>query len=440
MKRLDPITTGIIGIIAMFILLIIGMPIALALMLVGFSGIWYLTSINAALPVVARTVYEVSSSYSYVVIPLFLVMGSFASISGSVDDLYRTFDKWLRRLPGGLAAATIAACAGFSAVSGSSVATAAAMSRIAYPEMRKYNYSPKLATGTIAGGGTLGFLIPPSIGFVVFGMLTEQSVGKLLIAGIIPGVVLALVFIALIVLQVKLNPSLAPANPEPVSWREKIVSLKNVWEIVIAFLIVMGGIYLGWFTPSEAGATGATLLLLFALVKKRLTFKNLFGALQEAVRVSAMVLFLIAGATVFTYFLGLSTIPVQLVGWVSGLAISRYLIMAAILLVYLFLGCFIDAVSMMVLTLPVVFPLILQLGFHPIAFGVLCVLMMDAGLITPPMGLNLFTIAGSAKDVTMEEIYLGSLPFVIPILIVVVIVVAFPEIALFLPKMMLGGN
>lgn len=435
-----PITTGIVGTLGVFVLLFLGMPIALALMLIGFCGIWYLTSLHAALPVVARTVYEVSSSYSYMVIPLFLVMGSFASISGSIEDLYDTFDKWLRRLPGGLAAATIAACAGFSAVSGSSVATAAAMSGIAYPEMRKYNYSPKLATGTIAGGGTLGFLIPPSIGFVVFGMLTEQSVGKLLIAGILPGIILALTFIVLVVLQVKRDPSLAPINPEPVSWGEKILALKNVWEIAIVFLIVMGGIYLGWFTPSEAGAAGATLLFLFALLKRKLTFKNLFGALQESVRVSAMVLFLIAGATVYTYFLGLSTIPVQLVGWVAGLAVSRYVILAAILLVYLFLGCFIDAVSMMVLTLPVVFPLILQLGFHPIAFGVLCVLMMDAGLITPPMGLNLFTIAGTAKDVTMEEIYLGALPFVIPILIVVVIIAAFPETALLLPRMMLGGR
>ncbi|MGI6308462.1 MAG: TRAP transporter large permease [Dethiobacteria bacterium] len=435
---MDPITTGIIGTLGVFFLLILGMPIALALMLIGFLGIWYLASFQAALPVVARTVYEVSSTYSYIVIPLFLIMGSFASVSGLIEDLYNVFDKWLRRLPGGLAAATIAACAGFSAVSGSSVATAAAMSGIAYPEMRKYNYSPRLATGTIAGGGTLGFLIPPSIGFVVFGMLTEQSVGKLLIAGILPGIILAATFIALVVLQVKRDPSLAPANPEPVSWREKFLVLKNVWEIVLVFLVVMGGIYLGWFTPSEAGAAGAALLFFFALLKKKLTFRNLFTALQEAVRVSAMVLFLIAGATVYTYFLGLSTIPMQLVGWVAGMAISRYFVLAAILLVYLFLGCFIDAVSMMVLTLPVVFPLILQLGFDPIAFGVVCVLMMDAGLITPPMGLNLFTIAGTAKDVSMEEIYLGALPFVIPILIVVVIVAAFPETALFLPRMMLG--
>lgn len=440
MKRLDPVTIGILGTIGVFVFLLLGMPIALALMMIGFAGIWYLTSLHAALPVVARTIYEVSGSYSYIVIPLFLVMGSFASISGSIGDLYNTFDKWLRRLPGGLAVATIAACAGFSAVSGSSVATAAAMSGIAYPEMRKFNYSPRLAAGTIAGGGTLGFLIPPSIGFVVFGMLTEQSVGKLLIAGIFPGIILALTFIVLIVLQVKRNPGLAPANLEPVGWGEKIMALKNIWEIALAFFIVMGGIYGGWFTPSEAGAAGATLLFLFALLKKNLTFKKLYEALQETVRVSAMVLFLIAGATVYTYFLGLSTIPALLVGWVAGLAVSRYVVLTAILLVYLFLGCFIDAVSMMVLTLPVVFPLILQLGFHPIVFGVLCVLMMDAGLITPPMGLNLFTIAGIAKDATMEEIYWGALPFVIPILVVVAIVVIFPETALFLPRMMLGGR
>jgi tripartite ATP-independent transporter DctM subunit len=321
---LDPVTAGIIGILGVFILLVLGMPIAVALMLIGFSGIWYLTSSNAALPVVARTVYEVSSNYSYMVIPLFLIMGSFASVSGSIGELYKTFDKWLRQLPGGLAAATIAACAGFSAVSGSSVATAAAMANIAYPEMRKYNYSAKLATGTIAGGGTLGFLIPPSIGFVVFGMLTEQSVGKLLIAGIIPGIILAAFFILLVVITVKRNPSLAPANFEPVSWREKILALKNVWEILLAFLVVMGGIYSGWFTPSEAGAAGATLLFFVALLKRKLTFKNLFAALQEAVRVSAMVLFLIAGATVFTYFLGLSTIPVKLVEWVIGLDVSPY--------------------------------------------------------------------------------------------------------------------
>ena len=436
---MSPVVIGIIGTAVAFLLLFLGMPIALALMFVGFLGLAYLSSLGAALPIAARTVYSVAAHYPYTVIPLFIIMGGFASSGGLVEELYQTSDKWLRRLPGGLAAATVGACAGFAAVSGSSVATAAAMGTIALPEMKKFKYSPRLATGSIAAGGTLGFLIPPSIGFVVYGMLTEQSIGKLLIAGIIPGITLAIAYIAIIVLQVKLNPSLAPANPEPVSWRERLASLKGVWETLAVFLIVMGGIYLGWFTPTEAGAVGATLLFFFALIKRRLTRRTLFSALEEAVRVSAMVLFLVAGATVFSYFLALSTIPMQIVNWVAGLGISRYAIIGIIVIIYIFLGCFIDAISMMVLTMPVIFPLILDLGFDPIWFGVICVLMMEAGLITPPMGLNVYTLAGSAKDIPVEEIFRGALPFLISIFVIVALITAFPKLALFLPGKMLGG-
>ena len=432
---MSPITIGIIGVIVVFLLLFLGMPIALALILVGIVGIWQIASLGAALPVVARTLYEVASHYPYMVIPLFIIMGSFAASSGMIGNLYNTFEKWLRRLPGGLGAATIAACAAFSAVSGSSVATSAAMGTIAYPEMKRFNYAPRLSTGTIAAGGTLGFLIPPSIGFVVYGMLTEQSIGRLLIAGVIPGLVLSVVFIGIVVLMVKRNPSLAPPISEKVSWKDRIYSLKGVWEILAVFLIVMGGIYLGWFSPNEAGAIGATVLLIVALLKRKLTLTNLFTALRETVRVSTMVLFLVAGATVFTYFLALSTIPTALAGSVAELDVSRYIVLLVILVIYLFLGMFIDAVSMMVLTLPVVFPLIIQMGFDPIFFGVICVLMMQVGLITPPMGLNLYTIAGTTK-VELDEIFIGALPFVIPVFIVVILIIAFPEIALFLPRMM----
>lgn len=433
---MDPIVVGIIGTVFAFLLLFLGMPIALALMLTGFLGIWHLASLHAAYPIAARVIYAVSSQYAYMVIPLFLLMGAFASSSGLIENLYRSFDKWLRRFPGGLGAATIAACAGFAAVSGSAVATAAAMGSIAYPEMKKFNYSPRLATGTIAAGGTLGFLIPPSIGFVVYGMLVEQSIGKLLVAGILPGLALAVTFIAIIVVQVRLNPSLAPTSPGTVSWKEKLLALNGVWEILLVFLIVMGGIYLGWFSPTEAGATGATLLFFVALFKRKLNYSSLFKGMQEAIRVSVMVLFLVAGASVFSYFLALSTIPAQLANWVVGLDVSRFVVLGIILLIYFFLGCFIDAVSMMVLTLPVIFPLILRLGFDPIFFGVLCVLMMQVGLITPPMGLNLYTIAGSAKDVKLEDIFAGAIPFVIPIIIIVVLIVIFPEIALYLPERM----
>ncbi|RLB13420.1 MAG: C4-dicarboxylate ABC transporter permease, partial [Deltaproteobacteria bacterium] len=400
---MDPVIVGLIGIFLVFLLLFLGMPIAFALMLVGFAGVTYLSNLEAALPIVARTVYEVSAFYPYTVIPLFIVMGGFAGSSGMTEDLYATFDKWLRKLPGGLGIATIGACAGFAAVSGSSVATAATMGTVALPEMRRFNYDPRLATGCVAAGGTLGFLIPPSIGFIIYGMLTEQSIGKLLVAGTIPGLVLAAAYIAIVVIMVKVNPSLAPASPEPVSWKERFSSLLGVWEPFALFLLVMGGIYLGLFTPTEAGAIGATVLFLVAVIKRRLTWQNLVGALLEAVRISVMVLFLVAGANVFSYFLALSTIPIQVATWAANLQVSPYLIHAIIIVIYLFLGCFLDAISMMVLTMPVIFPVILALGFDPIWFGVIAVLMMEAGLITPPMGLNIFTVAGVAKDASVEQ-------------------------------------
>jgi len=434
---LSPIIAGIVGVVVVFLLLFLGMPIACALMLVGFIGLIYLTSIGAALPVAASTIYHVAAYYPYTVIPLFIIMGGLATSAGLTGELYRAADKWFRRLPGGLGVATIGTCAGFAAVSGSSVATAAAMGTIALPEMKRFNYSPRLATGTIAAGGTLGFLIPPSIGFVVYGMLTEQSIGKLLISGIFPGLGLAAAYIAIIIFQVKLNPGLAPVSPEAVSWKEKLVALRGIWETLVVFLVVMGGIYLGWFTPTEAGAIGATTLFLIALVKRKVTGHSLFASLEEAVRVSVMVLFLVAGATVFSYFLALSTIPAQVATWVAGLEVSRYVILGLILAIFIFLGCFIDAISMMVLTMPVIFPLILTLGFDPIWFGVIAVLMMEAGLITPPMGLNVYTIAGAAKDVPVEEIFRGALPFLIAIVVIVAIITIFPQIALFLPARMI---
>ncbi|MFO7460737.1 MAG: TRAP transporter large permease [Desulfatiglandales bacterium] len=434
---MDPFLTGVFGTGLVFMLLFVGMPIAFAMFFVGFVGLTYLTSAGAALPVLARTTYEVSAYYPYTVIPLFIVMGGFAGSSGMTRELYRTFDKWLRRLPGGLSIATIGACAGFSAVSGSSVATAAAMGTVALPEMKRFGYNMSLATGSVAAGGTLGFLIPPSIGFVVYGMLTEQSIGRLLIAGVVPGLLLALAFIFVVILLVKLNPRLAPSSPEPVLWKEKISSLVDIWEPLSIFIIVMGGIYMGFFTPTEAGAIGATMLFVVALFKRKLNITTLKEALQEAVRISVMVLFLVAGANVFSYFLALSTIPMVTSTWVAGLDVSRYLILLIIIVVYLFLGCFLDAISMMVLTMPVIFPIILTLHFDPIWFGVIAVLMMEAGLITPPMGLNIFTVAGVARDVPVETIFKGVAPFLLAIFAVVFMVTLFPKLALLLPAMML---
>jgi tripartite ATP-independent transporter DctM subunit len=416
--------------------LFLGMPIAFVMMFVGFLGISYLASVHAALPVVAKTVYETAAYYPYTIIPLFVLMGGFAGNAGITRELYETFDKWFRRLPGGLGIATISASAFFAALSGSSVAAAAAMGTIAIPEMRRFNYAPKLAVGVVAAGGTLSFLIPPSLGFVVYGMLTEQSIGKLLISGIFPGILLSLAFIAIIVLEVKMDASLAPAPPGEVSLREKLLAFSGVWETLLVFFLIMGGLYLGFVNPTEAGAIGATALFVIALLKRKITLKNLSASLLEALRISVLVLFLVAGANVFSYFLALSTIPMAVSTWMAGLQVSRYVILSIIIAIYLILGCFLDAISMMVLTMPVIFPVIKALGFDPIWFGVICVIMMEAGLITPPVGLNVYTLAGVVKDVPMQTIFRGALPFLISMIAVVIIITIFPKICLFLPSMM----
>lgn len=433
---MSPVTVGIFGSILLLFLLFLGMPIAFVMMLVGFLGISYLASVSAALPVIANTVYETASFYPYTIIPLFILMGGFAGNAGITRELYQTFDKWFRRFPGGLGIATIASCAFFAAVSGSSVAAAAAMGNIAIPEMKRFQYAPKLAVGAVAAGGTLSFLIPPSLGFVVYGMLTEQSIGKLLISGIIPGILLSLAFIVVIIVQVKMNPALAPATPGEVSFKEKLLAFSGVWETLLVFFIVMGGIYLGFINPTEAGAIGATALFVIILLKKRLTLKNLSASLFEAARISVLVLFLVAGANVFSYFLALSTIPMAVSSWMAELAVSQYVILAIIILIYMMLGCFLDAISMMVLTMPVIFPVIKTLGFDPIWFGVICVIMMEAGLITPPVGLNVYTLAGVVKDVPMQTIFRGAAPFLLSMIAVVILITIFPKIVLFLPGMM----
>ena len=433
---IDPVTVGILGTILLFVLLFLGMPIAFAMMLIGVGGIAYMTSFGAALPVLASTVYEVSAFYPYMVIPLFIVMGGFAGSSGMTRELYSAFEKWLRRLPGGLGIATIGACGGFAAVSGSSVATAAAMGTVAYPEMKRYGYDPRLSTGSIAAGGTLGFLIPPSIGFIVYGMLTEQSIGKLLIAGIIPGILLTGAYILVVILMIRFSPQLAPRRLEGVSWRGKLQALYGVWEPLAVFIVVIGGIYSGIFTPTEAGAVGATILFLVALCKRKLGRKELITALYNTVRISVMVLLLVAGANVFSYFLALTTIPMRAAAWAAGLQVSPYTILVIFILMYLLLGCFLDAISMMVLTMPVIYPVVLELGFHPIWFGVIAVLMMEAGLITPPMGLNIYTVAGVAEGVKVETIFRGVMPFLFSIFAVVLLICLFPALAMFLPNAM----
>jgi tripartite ATP-independent transporter DctM subunit len=435
---MDPVTTGILGCFLLIFLLFLRMPIAFVMMLTGFLGVWKLTSMEAALPMVARTLYESVSHYPFTIIPLFIIMGGFADQSGITGRLYDSFDKWFRQWAGGLGIATIVAIAGFSAISGSSVATSAAFAKTVIPEMRRYQYAPKFAGGIVAAGATIDFLIPPSIGFVVYGMLTEQSIGKLLIAGIFPGLLLSLVFVIIIVSWVKINPAVAPMPPGKVTWGEKVRALKGVWETLLVFFITIGGLYLGFVNPTEAGGIGAVALLILALTKRELGWKDFVTSLFETGRVSAMVLFLVAGANMFSYFLALSTIPAAVSTWIGALGVSKYMVLVIVVSIYFVLGCFLDAVSMMVLTMPVVFPLMVNLGFDPIWFGVVCVMMMNAGLITPPVGLNVYTVAGTIPDIPMKEIFKGAMPFLLGILAVTFLITFFPQIATFLPAQMKG--
>lgn len=432
---MEPQIIGMMGISVLFLLLLIGMPIGFALAFVGFWGISVVTDISVALPTMVRSFFRTFTTYSFTVIPLFVIMGELATVSGLSQGIYAVADKWLRRLPGGLGIATIGACSGFAAICGSSVATAATLGRVALPEMKKYDYDVHLATGSVAAGGTLGFLIPPSIGFVVYGILTEQSIGKLLVSGFVPGFLLALTYGAIIVIWVKIKPGVAPFNPERVPFKEKLISLVTVWELIVVFFLVMGGIYFGFFTPTEAGALGAFFLFVVTFLRKKLTWKSLVGAMISTTRVSVMIFIILAGAYVFTYFMALTMLPMKLSMWLSGVSLSRYLILAIILMGYLVLGCFLDATSMMVLTLPVIFPTIIGLGFNPVWFGVISVLMMEAGLITPPLGLNIFVISGVA-DVPMEIVFKGTIIFLLAIFVVVALVTVFPQIALFLPGVM----
>jgi tripartite ATP-independent transporter DctM subunit len=420
----------------MVALLFLGMPITFVMMFVGFLGICALSGLDAALPIVASTVYESCAYYPFTIIPLFVLMGGFADNSGITTRLYDTFYKWFRRLPGGLGIATIVAISGFSAISGSSVATSAAFAKTVIPEMRRYNYSPKFAGGIVAAGATIDFLIPPSIGFVVYGMLTEQSIGKLLVAGMLPGLLLAALFIGIIIGWVKIDPSVAPVPPGRPTWKEKIFALWGMWETILVFTITIGGMYLGYVNPTEAGGIGCIALLAITLLKRELTWKQFVDCLYETTRVTCMVMFLVAGANLFSYFLALSTIPAAASTWIGGLGVSRYMVLTIVVGIYLVLGCFLDAVSMMVLTMPVVFPIMIGLHFDPIWFGVICVLMMNAGLITPPVGLNVYTIAGVVRDVPMKEIFKGATPFLLAILATTVILTIFPIIATILPAQM----
>jgi C4-dicarboxylate transporter DctM subunit len=432
---LSPLEIGILGGIALFFFIALGLPIGVAMGAVAVVGLTFITNVEAAFSRLGQTTFTMTANYITVVIPLFVFMGELAYVSGLTREAYSATYKWLGRLPGGLAMATIGGCAGFAAVCGSSEATALTMGSFALPEMRQHKYDPRLAIGSIAAGGTLGILIPPSLGFVVYGLLTEQSIGKLFLAGFFPGILLAFLFMITIYVLAKRNPLMGPAGHKT-SWREKLTSIKDIWGVLILFLVVMGGIYGGILTPTEAAAAGAFSAFLIALLRRRVTIQNLTTAFMNTLTVTGFVFVIIIGAVLFGYFMAASGVSIALADFVSNLPVSPLGILISILLLYVILGSVMDAFAMVLITMPILYPVILSLGFDPIWFGVLVVIMMEMGMITPPIGMNVFVIKGIARDVPMYTIFQGAWPFVVAMGICVAIIVAFPQIALFLPNAM----
>ncbi len=431
---MNSLTAGLLGLAAFMLLLILRMPIAYAMALVGFVGFSCLTSVSSGFSMVAKEIYNTFSSYSLSVIVMFIWMGFLAYYSGIGTRLYVFAYKLIGHWPGGLAIATQIACGVFGAICGSNTATAATMGAIALPEMKKYNYDMSLATASIAAGGVLGVLIPPSVIFIVYGMATEQSIGKLFMAGIIPGIMLMLLYIITIWILTLHQPSLGPAGPRA-DWKERFSSLRGgLAEVLFVFALSMGGLFAGWFTPTEAGAVGAAGVLLAALLGKNISIEGFKNSLFDATRTTAMIMLMIAGAMMFGRFMAVSRVPFELATWAGSLPLPPVAVMAVILVIYLILGCFIDALALILLTIPIFFPVVVNtLGYDPIWFGVIMVMVVAMGVITPPVGMNVYVIKGVAPEIPVELIFKGIWPFLIALIICLILLIAFPSLATFLP-------
>ena len=433
---MDPITVGYIGIGILVILLFSGIPIGVAMGTTGVVGMFLISGPQAALGILERIPYDNIANYAICVVPLFILMGCFCFYAGISQDLYRALYKWIGHFRGGLAMATIGACAGFAAVSGSSLATAATMGTVALPEMKKYGYSTRLATGAVAAGGTIGILIPPSVILILYGIIAEQSIGKLFLAGFIPGVLEAVFYIVTVYILTLINPASGPRGPRT-NVATKIGALKDVWIVLVLFLIVIGGIYAGVFSPTEAGGIGAFGAFLFALGRKKLGWHNFYASLLETGKTSAMIFVIIIGATLLGVFLAVTRLPYNMADYVAALQINRYIILLLVLLVYIVLGCVMDSMAMVLLTVPIFFPVVMTLGFDPIWFGIIIVRVTEIGQITPPVGINVFIIKGVAgDDVPMGTIFRGILPFFFADIIHVALLILVPQISLFLPNLL----
>ena len=419
----------------LFFLLVLGAHLGLAMSAVAIFGISMIIGTDGALSLAGLSVYESAQSFDLSVIPLFVLMGTFVSKSGISSDLFGAFNTWLRRRRGGLAHASIAACAAFGAVCGSSLATAATMGQVAIPEMRRFGYSGKLATGSIAAGGTIGILIPPSVIMLIYGILTETSIGDLFIAGIVPGILLTLFFMITVVIVTKLDPSSAPAISSTQTSQTPLVTpsdsaFSRVWPTLFLFFLVIGGIYSGVFTPTESAGFGAMGALVIGVSMKRLGWRKIGISLIDTVQTTSMIFLILIGAILFSAFLSLSGTPALMGSWIVGLALTPVMTITLIVGVYILLGAFLDTMAMIILSIPIFFPIVMDMGYDPVWFGVLVVLVVELALITPPLGINVFVIKGISKDVPLSQVFIGVLPFCIALLAMIALVVAVPELAM----------
>lgn len=433
---MDPIVIGIIGVLALIIMVFIGTPVGAALGLTGVVGYAIVMSVDGAFTLLGILPYGGLAVFSYATIPLFIAMGTFIMLGNIGEDVYKMCQAWFGKLPGGVIMASIAANAGFGAVSGSSIAASAIFSKIAIPEMVRLGVQKKLAAGSVAAAGTIAVMIPPSITAVLYGIITGVPIGKVLLAGFLPGILSTVMFMGMIYFRVLKNPELAP-KISTITWKERFSSLKGAWGIVVLFILVLGGIYSGLVTPTEAGALGALGALLILIASRKFTLRNFKESLMDAVTLTSQIFFIILGGLLFTRFVGVSGIGKTLVGVVGALDVNRYVILVGILLVYIFLGCLLDGASMLIITLPIVFPLISALGFDGVWFGIIAIKVVEIGMITPPLGLNVYVVQSTSPvPVSMEELFRGIGPFLVTELITLTLLIAFPQITLFIPNLM----
>ena len=435
---MDPQLIGWIGLAAMLILLLLGVPVYAAIGAVGFVGYLAMEGLDKSLAIVGLVSYSRVAVYAFSVVPLFILMGSVFSASRVGADTYAATRRWMGSLPGGLAQATIVANTLFGAACGSSVAAAATFGKIAVPEMLRYGYSKSLATACVAAAGTLAIMIPPSIAMVLYGLITDTSIAKLLVAGIIPGIFSAAVYMATIHVWAKRYPRHAPPFTEPWSWKENFRALKGVVAILIICVIVLGGIYTGITTATEAGALGAFAALVLTVVMRRLSWRDFKIALKDSVKTTVMIQVILLSAFIFGYFMAVTLLPQKLATWLTSLPIPGLAMIVVIMFAYIILGAFMDMLSVMFITVPIIFPTIVTLGFNPIWFGILMVQVIEMGMITPPFGINLFVIKGTVPEVPFNEVIAGIWPFVLAQTVTLGFLIAFPQIALYLPDRMLG--